>query len=276
MRSLPLRTSALSALVTLLFIPPLSAQQKRPVDIDFLFNYYEQEGVHSAVTGGRGTESLQDRSGDILAVIPLDSTQTLNVDAHLNHYTSASTDKIDSNVSSASRQDNHATLRLAWSKAKGDISWGLHAGMGIESDYYSRALGGFWSRELPAKNRSLTLQGNLFLDNWIVIFPEELRVPGLVSVPTDRRRSLSLSGTLAQVLRPRWQFSLTHEWILQQGLLSTPFHRVYIKGEDLPRIEQLPGWRFKFPLAMRLHWFAGDRWVFRLYSRSYGDSFGLL
>jgi len=47
--------------------------------------------------------------------------------------------------------------------------------------------------------------------------------------------------------------------IIQTGLLSAPYHRVYFKDEELPRVERLPGNKYRFPFAIRWHYFLGDR-----------------
>jgi len=252
--------------------PPL------PVDVDFLFNYYEQDGDHSAVTGGIGTQELRDREARIVAYVPVDSQTRVNIQAAINNYTSASTDRIDSRLSSASLKDNHATISLGFEKdnlVKG-YSWGLSGGGGIESDYISSFVGYHWVKSSENDNRELALSAKLFMDTWIVIFPEELRPPGLVSVPTDKRRTLVLGATYSQVINRKLQASLLGEVVLQQGLLSTPFHRVYIPGDSLPRIETLPGWRVKIPLAARMSYFPVDWLVVRGYYRFYYDSFDLL
>ncbi len=247
-----------------------------PIEVDFLLNYYEQQGVHSAVTGGIGTEALTDQAGKILVVVPLDSTQKLSAQTALNTYTSASTDMIDSYVSSASVQDSRATLQLGYERIQNpQNTWGLAGAMSIESDYISKSLSGFWSWTTPDQNRGLDLAFQAFFDTWIVIFPEELRAPGLASVPTDKRRSVNLSATWSQVLHPRLQASVSIDAVVQQGLLSTPFHRVYFQGEELPKIEKLPPWRFKYPVGVRVNYFASDWLVIRAYYRLYGDSFGL-
>ena len=48
------------------------------VTIDFLFNYYEQDGNHSPVTGGQGTESLTNTAPSLLVNIPIDTTRYIN------------------------------------------------------------------------------------------------------------------------------------------------------------------------------------------------------
>jgi len=56
-------------------------QQVIPEDpeINFLFNYYEQEGNHSAVTGGIGTEALTNMAPMIQVNVPIDSVHIVNV-----------------------------------------------------------------------------------------------------------------------------------------------------------------------------------------------------
>ncbi|MEL7340747.1 MAG: hypothetical protein AAGM67_09695, partial [Bacteroidota bacterium] len=186
-----------------------------PIEIDFLFHYYEQDGVHSAVTGGKGTEQLEDRAGKIVINVPLDSVQTIRAQTDINHYTSASTDLIDSYVSSASRRDSRAFVQLAYQRQLSPrYSAGAGAGMSIESDYLSKSLAANWSWLSPDENRSFSLNAQAFFDTWIVIFPEELRVPGLVSVPTDRRRSFNLAANWGQVLGPKLQASFGAELVV--------------------------------------------------------------
>ena len=72
------------------------------------------------------------------------------------------------------------------------------------------------------------------------------------------------------------QASLSGEIVWQNGLLSTPFHRVYFQGQELATIEKLPLNRFKFPLGARLNYFISDFMISRLYYRWYYDSFDIL
>ncbi|MCB0843983.1 MAG: DUF3570 domain-containing protein [Bacteroidetes bacterium] len=257
---------------TRLFKPDL------PVDVNFLFNYYEQDGIHSAVTGGEGTEELTDFSAKIVVNVPLDTLTVLHTTASINHYTSASTDKIDTYVSSASRQDSRGVFILGYDKKRlnGRQTWGLSGGGSLESDYISYFVSGKWAQISKDGNQELALQAQAFFDTWVVIFPEELRAPGLASVPTDKRKSFNLSATWSTVINTRLQASLSGEFVLQQGLLSTPFHRVYFTGETLPKIEKLPTIRIKYPLGMRVNYYAFDFLILRLYYRFYYDSFQIL
>ncbi|MDX2247712.1 MAG: DUF3570 domain-containing protein [Bacteroidia bacterium] len=248
------------------------------VDVDFIFNYYEQEGNHSPVTGGQGTEELEDISGKVVIQVPLDTLTRLNTAFTINHYTSASTDKIDTYVSSASRRDSRALLVMGFDRDRPVFrqSWGISGGGSIESDYISAFLTARWSQKDKAGNRELAFQGQAYFDRWVVIFPEELRAPGLASVPTDKRRSFNLAASWSQVINPRLQAYFSGEIVLQAGLLSTPFHRVYFQGETLPMIEKLPLIRVKYPLGFRLNYYASDFLIMRFYYRFYFDSFSIL
>ena len=44
------------------------SQDDKPIEIDFLLNYYEQDGDNSAVTGGRGTEELSNIGTKIIII----------------------------------------------------------------------------------------------------------------------------------------------------------------------------------------------------------------
>ncbi len=260
------------------FLYSQSTPIPEPVEVDFLFHYYEQEGIHSAVTGGLGTEELRDASSTVIVTVPMDSVSQLALQANFNTYTSASTDKIDSRVSSASSKDNRAAIYADYSRrdTSGRQEWGLGAGASIESDYLSTSLSAHWRKTAEDGNREISLASKLYLDTWIVYLPEELRAPGLAGVPTDKRRSFSLSATYRQVFSRRLHATLTGEVVVQQGLLSTPFHRVYFQQTILPDIESLPGWRIKYPIGVRLNYYAADWLILRTYNRIYHDSFDIL
>ena len=79
-------------------------------EIDFVSGYYRQDGNNSAITGGIGTEKLTDITNTIeLKLFTYDKKQRKNqfrVELGIDHYTSASSDKIDpKTISSASMDD---------------------------------------------------------------------------------------------------------------------------------------------------------------------------
>ena len=56
-----------------------SVKVTEDIDVNFLMSYYEQDGIHSAVTGGVGTEELEDFASMLIVNIPLDSSKTLTM-----------------------------------------------------------------------------------------------------------------------------------------------------------------------------------------------------
>ncbi|MEX0968063.1 MAG: DUF3570 domain-containing protein [Bacteroidia bacterium] len=255
-----------------------SLRPSLPVDAHFLLSYYEQDGNHSAVTGGTGTEELQDIASRIIVNVPVDSVTRISVDLGMNHYTSASTDRIDSRISSASRKDNHVEMYFGYEKdiPKRKMTYGLNAGGSIESDYLSTSAGGKWSKMSENENREIMVGAQVFLDTWVLIFPEELRTVASQQVHTDKRRSYSVSVRFSQVLNRRMEAQATAELVYQHGLLSTPFHRVYFENEDMARIEKLPESRWKYPVGLHLNYFVTDWLVLRSYYRFYADDFGII
>ena len=219
--------------------PPKNKQAKKessPIDADFLFHYYKQDGDNSAVTGGVGTEKLTDVATQIIVNIPLDSVSQLKVSAEFNYYTSASTDNIDLNVSSASKDDYHGQFSFDYTRknlAK-KYYYGFLAGGSSETDYISISIGGRWGIESGDGNRGVDLSARAFFDKWMIILPDELRILNQDKIETDNRRSYYLSITYFQVLSKRLQSSLTTEFVYQHGLLSTPFHRTFFENSIIP------------------------------------------
>lgn len=256
--------------------PPDSATLA-PIDVNILFNYYTQEGDHSAVTGGTGTEELTDYDTHIIVIIPVDSASRLSAEGSFNTYTSASTDRIDSRMSSASSSDIRAAIQLGWEQEKPETkqaySWGM--GGSVESDYLSMNLHGSYYQPLEGEQSALYIDAQAFLGRWVLYFPEELRDTVQPFITTGRRFAYHLNLQYQQILNRRMSLALSSGLSYQHGLLSTPFHRVYFPGEELPRIERLPGQRWQWPLSLRLHYFAGGGLVTRFFYRYYLDGFGI-
>ena len=71
------------------------------------------------------------------------------------------------------------------------------------------------------------------------------------------------------------QASLQLEGIYMNGLLSTPFHRVFFQEQDAAKVEQLPGTRMKIPIAVRFNYHAADFLIAKFYYRYYWDDWGV-
>ena len=270
--------------------------------IDIIGGYYQQTGSHGAVEGGRGTQQLTDVSPTIIINVPLDTVSRLSVNVGADFYASASTDRIDFALSTPSANDVRIHGDFGYSreqKAKGTI-WGVGVGVSKEYDYLSFNVAASFAKTSRDGNRQLSLAGQFFQDRVTLITPLELRTNysgganGKSSYGTDTRQTYNFTATYSQVLSKRLQAAISTELVSQNGLLSTPFHRVYFKDNPDPnlaptlndnfqprvataaRIEALPRARFKYPVSLRLNYYASDLVQIRGFYRFYNDNFGIV
>lgn len=243
------------------------------VEIDFLYNYYQQDGENAAVTGGIGDQHLTNHAPTMKVHVPLDSTSSVSVNAGIDYYSSASTDNIDYVVSSASSSDTRSHISIQYQKSpkKKKYTYGYGLGGSVEYDVVSGNLQGFFEQLSKDENRSLSFKLRYFHDSWKMIYPIELRNSELPS--TDARQSVSFSCSFSQVLSKRIQVLATADIALQNGLLSTPFHRVYFEDQYLANLENLPTMRLRFPMSARLHYYITDWLIFKGVYNYYYDNF---
>lgn len=269
--------------------PAYEARKLKVEEINLVSSYYHQEGNNSAVTGGIGTERLSDYAQSFDLVLKSTDRRnrqhTLVFDFNIDHYTSASSDNIDPlTVSSASRSDTHIYPSLAWS-VRDDArrtTHGLALSYSTEYDYQSYGINLNFAKTSADNNREVSLKAGAFFDTWTVILPPELRPEGYGSGAHDDtdpiaykpRNSYNASLSLSQIVNKRLQVLFTVEPAYQQGLLSTPFHRIYFR-DGSETVERLPGSRLKLPIGFRLHYFAGDRVILRTFYRYYLDDWGM-
>ena len=259
------------------------------IEANFLSSYYNQDGNNSPVTGGVGTEALHDFANVIIVNVPLDSVNSVSLYGGADAYTSASSDNIDSNVSSASMNDvrGYGTLGYTRKNLKRAESYGIHAGYSQEFDYVSFSTGFALSKEWNEGNTELNFSGQAFFDTWrgkegssTLIYPEfwfSGETFGYQELASPIRNSYNGQLFLSQVINTRLQVGLSAEFIYMSGLLSTPFHLVYFS--DVPDvqadIERLPSSRLKIPFGIRLNYFPLDFLVLRTNYRYYFDDFGI-
>ncbi len=244
------------------------------IDIDFLSSYYAQDGDNSPVTGGIGTEKLTDFTQKITLSIPTSPKLTLNLDGGYDYYSSASTDNIDNIRSSDSSADMrvHGNAGLTY-KLNNRKEIGFRIGGSSEYDYISVNGGLNFSLESKDRNTALNLGLQAFFDTWSLIYPVELR--RTARAPTDKRRSYNASVGVSRVLNKKMQIALQVEGIYMEGLLSTPFHRVFFQEQSQARIENLPNSRLKVPIGLRLNSYISEWLVARMYYRYYWDNWGI-
>ena len=289
-------------------IPSYKKRVLETVEIDFLASYYSQDGNNAAVTGGIGTEELTDRVSSIVVSIPLNDDDILKIDANVSAYTSASSSNVDAfdsvgqaadpfvASSGASGSDEWVNGVIAYSHSSDDRNniWGANISVSKEYDYFSIGLAGNYTHLFNKKNTEVSISGNVYFDQWKLIYPEEIRdyfdedVPevfALNGLPTDKRNSYALGFGVSQILSKRAQGSLSLDLVQQEGLLSTPFQRVYFADKDdiivgngfqfADDIERLPSTRFKIAVGGRLNYYLNEVFVLRSYLRYYKDNWGI-
>ena len=266
-----------------------------PIEAKFLFSYYEQDGTKSPVTGGIGDEALSDMVGNISLNIPIKANLKFTFLGGIDMYTSASTDNINNEhglytESSASRKDKriYSNLGVQFSNDKKRITYGFGAGFSNEYDVRSYNLNAHLSLLSKNSNTTYYFKTSAYNDNWELFFPTELRWKYNKKDPnkeendddddgggSEIRNTYNGQFTLSQDLTPRMKASITFETTLQEGLLSTPFHRVYFLDSNIHDIEKLPNHRIKFPIGVHLNYYVTHYLIVRLFYRYYFDDFGI-
>jgi len=255
-------------------------------DIELVFSYYNQDGDHSAVIGGQGTEELNVYAPGLI----LTHSSGYNIysfDAGIDIITSASTDMIDARVSSASRTDMRSYANINYSRKlkNSDVILGLGTGFSLESDYLSFPVRLTFDFTEPSAERQYSASFNMFFDDlrWGRLNPDYRKPVGLVYPAELRykewydeymRYSYNLKLGFVQVINKRMNIGIFPGLIYQQGLLATPFHRVYFTN-DSARVENFPKERWRFPLGVRVNYFAGSFTILKAMAGFYKDNFGI-
>ena len=235
--------------------------------------------------------------------------------------------------SGASRNDEliSAVANYSHSNESRNFIWNADVSFTDEYDYRSIGFGGGIAQLFNEKNTELSVKVNAYLDQWRPIYPTELDeyskyganflnqgyffgVPVLdqngqastnylpsafKTVSNVNRNSFSASFGFSQVLTKKLQFSLFFDVVQQEGLLSSPYHRIYFadkanfyigQAQYIPNyesatnigvykladdIEKLPNSRFKFPVGARLNYYLNERIVMRTYYRFYTDNWDI-
>lgn len=257
-----------------------SVEEFKEITTDILIGYYEQDGNNSAVTGGEGTEKLNATMPTIVINVPLKNGHTVSLDLGADAYTSASSDNINPNtISGASSKDIRIYGSIAYTKELEDKSTllGGSASFSNEYDYFSMGFGLSALKMLNDENTQIGLSAMAYFDNWALIYPYELRGQGEL-LDENKRNSYSLSLSISQVINRRLKMAVFADFVNQQGLLSTPYHRVYFhdyEAGQTAKVEMLPRTKLKIPIGVRVNYFAFDWLVIRSYYRYYYDDFGV-
>lgn len=248
-------------------------------EINLVSSYYRQDGNNSAVTGGIGSEKLTDISNTIdVKLIKYGENglkHTFDIEAGIDHYSSASSDQIDLQAnSSASSADNRFYPSVTYSRENEDKGTTLGIGVSSSTEYDYQSFGGnvSYSKKTNSKNGEFTAKFQAYLDQVKMILPIELRTDD--NPANTSRNTFAASLSYSQVINKKLQLMFLADIITQNGYLGLPFHRVYFNDASVHQ-ENLPDTRLKIPLAVRASYFFGDNIIIRAYYRYYSDDWNL-
>lgn len=293
-------------------------------ELDILSSYYFQDGDNASVTGGRGSEELTNTVGKINLSIPVNDNQVLTINAGVSAYTSASSSQLnpfdgenpaDAFVAStgASKSDELLSLTTAFARHSKDRNtiWSLNASISKEHDYSSLGFGGKYSKLFNDKNSEISISGQVFLDNWSVLYPYELGGPGgdpetgefplfdpnLYTITghedykpiftpflSTERNTYSVGLGFMQLLSKRVKSVFSLDVTQQNGLLSNHMQRVYFADFNnsfidnfhlADDVEQLPSQRFKTALSGKVNYYINEWISLRTSYRYYTDNWGI-
>jgi hypothetical protein len=257
-------------------------------DITVLYNQYIQNGDHSAITGGIGTERLLVYAPAVELNSRIKRKNIVTFKGGADIITSASTDRIDFVLSSASLHDTRFHTELGYGRwfEKSDVLVTLGTGLSIESAYLSIPVNFGITHTEKNKMRSYSMDLVLNFDDlrWgrfsrdygypvRLVYPVELRYKDWYN--TYKRDSYNLKLGFSQVVTKRLIFGLYPELSYQKGILATPYHRVFFTNGD-ERVENLPLQRWKGALGLKANYFLGGRTIFKNAINLYEDDFGIL
>jgi len=340
-------------------------------EMEFLSSYYTQDGTHSVIGGGIGTEKLNDETASIILSTPLGDDAVLTMDVGISAYSSASSSNTNPFSSTGASQgggeeedddddrgdEGHGgkatpPTGTPWQASSGasktdeliyingsyshssksrNFIWNAHAAVSNEYDYTSLGLGAGISKLFNKKNTEISLSASAYLDTWRPIYPTELHEfesygsnflnQGFFSgvtvldqsgnasgayLPTQfssyqqvNRNSYALTLGFSQIVLKKLQIALSADILTQNGLLSTPYHRIYFadkpqyfignassianyaspQNKDVFRladdVERLPNTRFKIPVGVRLNYYMNASFTLRTFYRYYSDDWGI-
>ena len=257
----------------------------RKTEIELVYNHYLQDGNNSAVTGGIGTEKLT-VFGPSVSIVKTNGSNAFKINLGADIISSASTDKIDYVVSSASSRDSRYYTDMSYER-KTQSGLGINGGLSysIESDYFSQGYKLGINKSNKEKERYWFVNFQYFNDDlrWGRINPEHFKPVKLIypSELRDRewfdspkRHSFNLKTGLTQTINKRKILGIFPELAYLQGLLATPVHRVYFTDNGVT-VEQLPSVRHKAALAIKLNTAINSKYILKNGIQVYTDDFGI-
>ncbi len=269
-------------------------------ETNIVSSYYHQNGNHSAVTGGIGTEKVTDLSNGLELKFAGSDLQghkyTLTTGIGIDHHTAASSAYV--NKTGASKTGGtriYPSINYSVENKKG-TTLGFGAYYSSEYNYHSIALDASYSHKI-GKGGELSTKVSAYFDKVKLIYPSEL-IPattttvttvvtsasrggssyggddGKVAIPSSPRYTYTGSLAYTQIINKNFQAALLMDVVAQNGYLALPFHRVYFTDATV-HTENLPTNRYKLPVGLRLNYFLGDNIILRSYYRYFTDDWGI-
>lgn len=293
--------------VTLLEDTDYNARALKLDEVNLVSSYYNQDGNHSAITGGIGTEKVNDFSNGLDLHFSWQGNNknknTLNLGFGFDHHTSASSAYVTT-TGLGKKDGTRIYPSFDWTveNAKTGNTFGL--GGYYSNEYNYKSLGGdmHFSLKTPDKNGEFSAKLQAYWDNVTLIYPSEF-IQSINPAPagttyittasgntvlssgsggrkkeadlaTSPRNTYTAAFAYSQIINSRLTVMVLGDVVKQTGYLSLPFHRVYFANKK-DTIEKLPASRFKLPIGVRLNYFAGDNVILRTYYRYFEDDWGV-
>ena len=264
-------------------------------EVDFVSSYYSQNGNHSAVTGGIGTEKVTDIANGLdlnfVWTNHNNNKNTLAVGLGFDYHTAASQAYVSkTGASSPSGTRLYPSVDWTVENAKTGNTFGVGAYVSDEYNYKSLGADLHYSLKTDNKNGEFSAKLQGYFDRVTLIYPSEF-VPAADTALTNNferkgrnghrdnlgtspRETYTAAFGYSQIINARLQIAFLADFVVQNGFLSLPFHRVYFSNGQVA-MEKLPSSRFKLPLGFRANYFLGDNIILRSYYRYYADSWGV-
>jgi hypothetical protein len=259
-------------------------------EVNLVSSYYTQQGDHSAIQGGIGSEKVTDLANGLeLKWVGWDAHQrknTLTAGLGIDIHTAASQAYISKTGASQRTDGTRIYPSLDWTREneKKGTSFSLGAYYSNEFNYQSIGVSAGATKKTK-HNGEFGLKLSGYFDRVKLIFPSEFEPAGSYGgggrdeedhpdYGSSPRQTYTASFSFSQVINSRLQASFLLDLVQQHGYLGLPFHRVYFTdGNDA--VENLPSNRRKLPVGLRLNYFLGDKVILRSYYRYYQDSWGV-
>lgn len=250
-------------------------------EANIVSSYYQQDGNNATVTGGIGSQKLTDISTTIdlklIKYARYDRKHAFSAEIGIDHYTSASSDKIDpSTISSASKNDTRFYPSINWTMENENNGLTVGGGLYYSTEYDYQSIGGNlnFAKKTKNRNQEFSAKMQVYIDRISLVYPVEFRTAGSIRDGNVARNTFSGTVSWSRIINKSLQVMLEGEIVYQKGYLALPFHRVYF-GDNSVHIEHLPSSRLKIPIGLRANYFLGGGIIIRAWYRYYKDDWNI-